>query len=67
MDVTFSISARSLNNGMAMPPVRHANRSNEDGVIDLKDVQNFLFVVVSSHMRVEGENRHIGQAVNTYA
>ena len=67
MDANLSISVRSLNTGATIPATGHRNRNTEDGVIDLKDVQNFLFVVVSSHMRVEGDTGGHGQGFNAYA
>lgn len=67
MDPNLSISIRSLNTGAMMPATGQRNRNTEDGVIDLKDVQNFLFVVVSSHMRVEGDRGCQGQGFNAYA
>ena len=39
----------------------------EKVMMDLQDVQNFLYMLIGSEIRVESDNRTIGASINTVA
>ena len=68
MDVTLSIQMHSAPSAaMTMQANRTINPgANEDILMDLKEVQSFLYMVVGSHIKLDGGKSASGHGINTY-
>lgn len=42
-------------------------KASHEALMDLKDIQNFLYLIIGSDLRVESENKVVGRTVNTVA
>lgn len=52
---------------VAQAPSRQPSQVSEDILMDVHEVKNFLYMVVSSHIRVDGNNGSGAHGVNTLA
>ena len=69
MDVTLSVQMLSAPSAaINMPATRSTSQpSHEEILMDLKEVQSFLYMVVGSHIKLDEGRNASGQGINAYA
>ncbi|HOO70340.1 MAG TPA: hypothetical protein PK926_01170 [Spirochaetota bacterium] len=60
-------SAKSANQEVVIPFAKEKPVFDEKVMMDLQDVQHFLYMLIGSEIKVESDNNSIGNAVNAVA